>query len=211
MASVIGGPYGAIWFGFMLLIFVPAGATTGAVLGLMAAGAGRPRPNLPRVMAGSTVLAYLISTLVLALVLAPPTIGFNSAPATGPFPLVARLTGEDSPPLDLALNEGGDQLAVLSVRTSKQQLDILDLSTQKRHGISNLHRKPDGQRTLQDLLTSVAFSADGQELITAAVQQVQVRTLPEGKTRLRLDRATVAYPMADHRLVTLAALDALAD
>jgi len=36
-ASLIGGPYGAIWFGFMLLIFVPAGATTGAVLGLMAA------------------------------------------------------------------------------------------------------------------------------------------------------------------------------
>ncbi|MDP4809129.1 MAG: hypothetical protein NWR31_08150 [Cyanobium sp. MAG_160] len=56
----------------------------------------------------------------------------------------------------------------------------------------------------------MAFSADGQELITAAVQQVQVRTLPEGKTRLRLDGATVAYPRADHRLVTLAALDARA-
>jgi hypothetical protein len=99
---------------------------------------------------------------------------------------------------------------VLSVRTSKQQLDILDLSTQKRRGIRHLHGKPDGQRTLEDVLTSVAFSADGQELITAAVQQVQVRTLPEGKTRLRLDGATVAYPMADHRLVTLAALDARA-
>ncbi|MDM7937464.1 MAG: WD40 repeat domain-containing protein [Cyanobium sp. CZS 48M] len=209
-ASLIGGPYGAIWFGFMLLILVPAGATTGAVLGLMAAGAGRPRPNLSRLMAGSTVLAYLISTLVLALVLAPPTIGFNSAPATGPYPLVARLTGEDSPPLDLALNEAGDQLAVLSVRTSKQQLVILELSAQKRRGIRNLHGKPDGQRTLEDVLTSVAFSADGQELITAALQQVQVRTLPEGKTRLRLDGATVAYPMADHRLVTLAAVDALA-
>jgi hypothetical protein len=99
---------------------------------------------------------------------------------------------------------------VLSVRTSKQQLDILDLSTQKRRGIRHLHGKPDGQRTLEDVLTSVAFSADGQELITAAVQEVQVRTLLEGKTRLRLDGATVAYPMADHRLVTLAALDARA-
>lgn len=209
-ASLIGGPYGALWFGFMLLVFVPAGAITGAVFGLIAAGAGSLRPNLPRVMAGSTVLAYLISTLVLALLLAPPSIGFNTAPATGPFPLVARLTGEDSPPLDLALNEAGDQLAVLHVRNSEQQLDILELSTQKRRRIRNLHGKPEGQRTLQDVLSSVAFSADGQELITAAVQQVQVRTLPEGKTRLRLDGATVAYPMADRRLVTLAAVDALA-
>ncbi len=210
-ASLIGGPYGALWFGFMLLVFVPAGAITGAVFGLIAAGAGRLRPNLPRVMAGSTVLAYLISTLVLTLLLAPPTIGFSTAPATGPFPLVARLTGgEDNPPLDLALNENGDQLAVLQVRNSAQQLDILELSTQKRRRIRNLHGKPDGQRTLQEVLTSMAFSADGQELITAAVQQVQVRTLPEGKTRLRLDGATAAYPMADRRLVTLAAVDALA-
>lgn len=209
-ASLIGGPYGALWFGFMLLVFVPAGATTGAVLGLMAAGTGRPRPNLPRLMAGGTVLAYLISTLVLAFRLAPPTLGFSPASATGPFPLVARLTGDDSPPLDLALNKAGDQLAVLQVRNSEQQLDILELSTRKRRRIRHLHGQPDGQRTLQDTLTSVAFSADGQELITAAVQQVQVRTLPEGAIRLRLDGATVAYPMAGRRLVTLAAVDALA-
>ncbi|QPN56880.1 WD40 repeat domain-containing protein [Synechococcus sp. CBW1107] len=203
-ASLIGGPYGALWFGFMLLVFVPAGATTGAVLGLMAAGAGRPRPNLPRLMAGCTVLAYLISTLVLALLLAPPSISFNTTPASGPFPLVARLTGDASPPLDLALNEAGDQLAVLQVRNSAQQLDILELSRRKRRRIRHLHGLPDGQRTLQDILSSVAFSADGQELITAAIEQVQVRTLPEGAIRLRLDGATVAYPMAGRRLVTLA-------
>ncbi|MCP9927449.1 WD40 repeat domain-containing protein [Cyanobium sp. CH-040] len=209
-ASLIGGPYAGLWLGFMVLMLVPAAAIAGAVLGLISAALPRSPLHQPRQRAGITLAGYLISALVLTVSLSPPGISVRVPESSGSFPLVAEVSGIESPPLDLALSADGHRLAVLSVRYGRQQVDIVDLTTRKQHRIRNLHGKPDGRQTLADILSTLAFTADGQELVTAAVEQVQVRTLPEGRPRLRLAGGEVAYPMADDRLVTLASLDASA-
>lgn len=209
-ASLIGGPYAGLWFLFMVLVFVPGGAVGGAVLGILTVASPRSRNRLLRVVAAITLGAYLISALVLTLTLSPPAVAVRTHSPQGPFPLVAEISGIESLPSHLALSADGQRLAVLSVRYGRQQIDIVDLTTRKRQRIRKLHGKPEGQQTLQDILATLAFTADGQELVTAAVQQVQVRTLPDGRPRLRLEGGEVAYPMADERLVTLASVDAAA-
>ncbi|MCP9887502.1 hypothetical protein KBY96_06075 [Cyanobium sp. ATX 6A2] len=126
--------------------------------------------------------------------LSPPAIAVRTPSPQGPFPLLAEVSGFESLPSHLALSGDGHRLAVLSVRYGRQQVVIIDLRTRKRHRIRNLHGKPQGEQTFEDIVASLALSADGQELITAALQQVQVRTLPDGRPRLRLDGARWPIP-----------------
>jgi len=204
-ASLIGGPYAGLWFLSMALLFVPVGAVGGALFGILAIGHPRARLRGPRALAALTLGAYALSAVVLTLSLSPPAITIRTPQPGGPFPLLAEVSGLESIPSHLALSGDGRQLAVLSVRYGRQQVDILDLTSRQQHRIRNLHGKPEGQQTLRDILSTLAFTVDGKDLVTAALQQVQVRPLPAGRPRLRLDGGSVAYPMAAGRLVTLAA------
>ncbi len=207
-ASLIGGPYAGLWFLSMALLFVPVGAVGGALLGMLAIGHPRARLRGPRALAALTLGAYALSAVVLTLTLSPPAITIRTPQPGGPFPLLAEVSGLESIPSHLALSGDGRQLAVLSVRYGRQQVDILDLTSRQQHRIRNLHGKPEGQQTLREILSTLAFTVDGKELVTAALQQVQVRPLPAGRPRLRLDGGSVAYPMAAGRLVTLTPNDA---
>ncbi|MCP9792289.1 WD40 repeat domain-containing protein [Vulcanococcus limneticus Candia 3F8] len=207
-ASLIGGPYAGLWFLSMALLFVPVGAVGGALLGILAIGHPRARLRGPRALAALTLGAYALSAVVLTLTLSPPAITIRTPQPGGPFPLLAEVSGLESIPSHLALSGDGRQLAVLSVRYGRQQVDILDLTSRQQHRIRNLHGKPEGQQTLREILSTLAFTVDGKELVTAALQQVQVRPLPAGRPRLRLDGGSVAYPMAAGRLVTLTPNDA---
>ena len=207
-ASLIGGPYSGIWFLAMAVLFVPPGALAGAVLGIVVAGHPRSRLRGPRALPLFTVAAYAISAVVLTLTLSPPGIAIRTLQPQGPVSLLAEVRGLEPIPSHLALSADGRQLAVLSVRYGRQQVDLVDLHTRKQHRIRNLHGKPEGQQTLREILSTLAFTADGKELVTAAPQQVQVRPLPAGRPRLRLEGGEVAYPMAAGRLVTLTPSDA---
>ncbi|WP_411876291.1 WD40 repeat domain-containing protein [Vulcanococcus limneticus] len=207
-ASLIGGPYAGLWFLSMALLFVPVGAVGGALLGMLAIGHPRARLRGPRALAALTLGAYALSAVVLTLTLSPPAITIRTPQPGGPFPLLAEVSGLESIPSHLALSGDGRQLAVLSVRYGRQQVDILDLTSRQQHRIRNLHGKPEGQQTLREILSTLAFTVDGKELVTAALQQVQVRSLPAGRPWLRLDGGSVAYPMAAGRLVTLTPNDA---
>ncbi|MCP9817272.1 hypothetical protein KBY76_11460 [Synechococcus sp. GreenBA-s] len=153
-ASLIGGPYAGIWFLAMAVLFVPAGALAGAVLGIVVAGHPRSRLRGPRALPLFTVAAYLISAVVLTLTLSPPGIAIRTLQPQGPVSLVAEVRG------------------------------------------------------LEPIPSHLALSADGKDLVTAAPQQVQVRPLPAGRPRLRLEGGEVAYPMAAGRLLTLNPSDA---
>ncbi|NCJ07385.1 WD40 repeat domain-containing protein [Synechococcales cyanobacterium C] len=208
-ASRIGGPYGGLWFLLMFLILGPLGSISGAILGAIL-GANLPaRIKLPKLMGIVLLVTYLLCASILYVGLAPPAVVISTPPNSGPFPVVAELTGYDSSPKDLALSDNGQQLAIATVRYSEDQVEIWDLPS--RRVVHTLQNGPSGSATLRDILASLGFSQDGRELITAAVQQVQVQNLANGEVRLRLDGGEVAYPMADNKLVTLAAVDAWAD
>ncbi len=209
-ASLIGGPFAGLWGLAMALVLVPAGAVTGIGLGLLLARGPHPCPRRPRLAGGLTLAAYLVAAMALHLGLAAPAITIRTPAAAVPVPLLAAISGYGPLPSALALSGDGQQLAVLTVRHGRQQLDLLDLSRRTRQRLPLADQPPPEQRTLKDSLSSLAFSRDGQELITAAVQQVQVRSLASGRPRLRLEGGGAAYPMADQRLVTLAAVEARA-
>lgn len=209
-ASLIGGPYAGLWFLAMAVLFVPAAAVGGAALGIVVAGRAGARLRGPRVLAFLTLAAYAISAVVLTVTLSPAAITIRPLQPRGAVSLLAEVRGYASAPSHLALSGDGRQLAVLSVRYGRQQVDLLDLQTRQRHRLRNLHGKPEGQQTLREILSTLAFTPDGRELVTAALQQVQVRPLPAGRPRLRLAGGAVAYPMAAGRLVTLDAGDVTA-
>ncbi|MGB8699939.1 MAG: hypothetical protein WCD18_11030 [Thermosynechococcaceae cyanobacterium] len=206
-ASLIGGPYSGIWFMVMFVMLTPLGSISGAILGAMI-GANLPaRIKPPKLMGIVLLVTYLFCASILYVGLAPPAVVMSTPTTSGPFPVVAELT-YDSSFKDLALSDDGQQLAISTVRYSEEKVDIWDLPS--RRVVHTLQGKSDGSATLKDILASLEFSQDGRELITAAVQQVQVRNLANGEVRLRLDGGEVAYPMAGNKLVTLAAVNAWA-
>ncbi|HIK13797.1 MAG TPA: WD40 repeat domain-containing protein [Leptolyngbyaceae cyanobacterium M33_DOE_097] len=208
-ASLIGGPYSGIWFLFMFVTLVPASSISGAMIGAIL-GAKLPiRIKRPKLTGAVLLVTYLLCVSILYIGLAPPAVVMTTPPPSGPFPVVAELTGYDGIPKDLALSNNGQQLAVSTVRYSEDKVEIWDVPSKRV--VYTLKGEPNASRTLKDILASLTFSQDGREFITAAPQQVQVRDLANGEVRLRLDGGHVAYPMADNKLVTLAAVDAWAD
>jgi hypothetical protein len=124
---------------------------------------------------------------------------------------MAEVSGIESFPRHLALSGDGHRLAVLSERFGRQQVDIVDITTRRHRRIRNLQADPKAGRPLRTASppwSTLAFTSDGQELVTAAVRQVLVRALPDGRPRVRLAAGEVAYPTADDRLVTLTTMDA---
>jgi hypothetical protein len=210
-ASLIGGPYSGLWFMFMFLMLGPLGSVSGAILGAVMGAKLPPDSQPPKRMGFVLLVTYLLCTSILYVGLAPPAVVVTTPPSSGPFPVVADLTGYETIPKDLALSANGQQLAISTVRYSEEKVEIWDLPSKRI--VHTFPIEPIGSSaTLKDILASVGFSSDGRELITAAVQQVQVRTLANGRVRLRVDGAgEVGYPMAGNKLVTLAAVDAWAD
>lgn len=210
-ASLVGGPYSGLWFLIMFVMLAPLGSISGAIIGAIIGASPPTRIKLPKLMAIALLVTYLFCASVLYVGLAPPAVVMSTPPTSDPsdpFPVVAELKGYESIPKDLALSENGQQLAISTVRYSKDKVEIWDLPS--RRVVHTLQREQNGSETLKDILASLRFSQDGRELITAAVQQVQVRNLANGQVRLRLNGGEVAYPMADNKLVTLAAVDAWA-
>lgn len=192
----------------MFLMLGPLGSISGAIIGAMIGANPPARIKLPKLMGIALLVTYLFCASILYIGLAPPAVVMSTPPSNGPFPVVAELTGYESIPKDLALSDNGQQLAISTVRYSEDKVEIWDIPS--RRVVHTLQREPNASATLKDILASLGFSQDGRELITAAVQQVQVRNLDNGKVRLRLDGGEVAYPMADNKLVTLAAVNARA-
>ncbi|MBE9176197.1 WD40 repeat domain-containing protein [Synechocystis salina LEGE 06155] len=207
-ASLIGGPYGGIWFYVMFIMLAPLGSISGSILGVVIGARQSTYMKQPEQIAAILLVIYLFCASVLYIGLAPPAVVISTPSSTDPFPVVAELKGYENIPKDLALSDNGQQLAVSTVRYSEDKVEIWDLPSKKV--IHTFKPAPNGSATLKDILASLKFSPDGQELITAAVQQVQLRNLTNGKVRLRLNGGEVAYPIADNKLVTLAAVDAWA-
>ncbi|MCP9850391.1 WD40 repeat domain-containing protein [Cyanobium sp. Morenito 9A2] len=206
-ASRVGGPYGALWAMVLFALLAPTGALAGAGLGAWI-GVRPPKRFRPTQLLGAAVLiTYLICFLVLAVGLSSPGLVLRTVPARAGdlFPVVAELTGYEGIPNDLALSPNGQQLAIIDVQYSEASVDLWDLPGRRR--LQSFLAASGGSRTLKDSLASVGFSADGRDLFTAAIEQVQVRQLPSGAVHQRLEGSYVALPAAGDRLVTLAAVD----
>ncbi len=206
-ASLVGGPYGALWMMGMLALLVPSGSLLGAILGAVIGAHPPKRLTTSQLLGGAVLITYLICTVVLAVGLAAPAVVMRTPPAIAgdSFPVVAELTGYDGSPNGLALSPNGQQLAIVPVRYSEATVDIWDIPSRRR--LQSFQPVTGGSRTLKDTLASVGFSPDGRDLFTAAIEQVQVRKLPSGAVRQRLEGSYVALPMAGNRLVTLAVGD----
>lgn len=207
-ASLIGGPYSGLWFLMMFVSLAPLGSIFGAILGATL-GAKQSSPiNQQKSVGIVLLLVYIFSAVVLYIGLAPPPVAMDTPTSNDPFPVVVELKGYESLPKALALSANGQQLAISTVRYGEDKVEIWDLPSKKV--VQTFPDQRDESKTLKDILASLEFSPDGQELVTAAVQQVQVRNLANRTVRLRLDGGQVAYPIADNKLVTLAAVDAWA-
>lgn len=206
-ASLVGGPYGALWMVWMGALLVPGGSLLGASLGAVIGAKPPKRLTASQLLGGAVLITYLICAAVLAVGLAAPAMVMRTprASAGDSFPVVAELTGYDGIPNGLALSPNGQQLAIVPVRFSEATVDIWDIPSRRR--LQSFQPTTGGSRTLKDTLASVGFSADGRDLFTAAIEQVQVRKLPSGAVRQRLEGSYVALPAAGDRLVTLAAVD----
>ncbi|MFY8150253.1 MAG: WD40 repeat domain-containing protein [Prochlorococcaceae cyanobacterium] len=82
-----------------------------------------------------------------------------------------------------------------------EEVDLWDLGRQRLE--RRLRLTPRSSPTLKDILVSLGFSPDGRTLITAALEQVQLRELPGGAVRARLAGGREAVPLAGGRLLTL--------
>jgi hypothetical protein len=204
-ASLIGGPYGGIWLMVMLIFLAPTGSILGAVVGAVLGAKLPARIKQPKLAGIVLLVSYVISASVLYVGLAPPPVAISTPQTNGPFPVVAEIRGHDGTIKDVALSANGQQLALLTLRYDDERVEIWDLPAQRV--IHTFKRPSDASVTLKNILSSVSFSPDGRELITAAAQQIQVRNLSSGEVRLRLDGGVVAYPMAGNKLATLAVVD----
>ncbi|MFY8150300.1 MAG: WD40 repeat domain-containing protein [Prochlorococcaceae cyanobacterium] len=202
-ASLIGGPFGGLWLLLQLLLFVPGGSITGAAAGVVLASGALPGGRLPRLLRRLTLGAYLVSAVVLSITLAPPAVLLHITNATGSFPLVAKISGYATIPLDLALNERGDQLAVLSSRHGRQRLDRIDLLHRRVRAVRTGHAPLLRSNDRNDQLLSIAFAPDGASWITAAIDQVPERDLVSGRPLERFAGADLAFPLAEGRLLSL--------
>jgi hypothetical protein len=207
-ASLIGGPYSGLWFLMMFVMLAPLGSISGAIVGVIVGSKQFTSINQQKLMGVILLLAYLFSASVLYVGLAPSAVVMTTPSGSDPFPIVTELKGYENIPKALALSENGQQLAISTVRYGEDKVEIWDLSRKKV--VYTLPGKRGGSITLKDILASLEFSQDGRELITAAVQEVQVRSLTNDQVRLRLDGGNIAYPIAGNQLVTLAAVDAWA-
>jgi WD40 repeat protein len=197
--------YAGHWAMILFMMLSPIGSILGAVVGALL-GAKLPARIKQKKWATIVVLlSYVICVVALYLGLAPPPVTISTPQANGPFPVVAEIRGHDATIKDVALSDNGQQLALLTRRYDDEQVEIWDLPT--RRVIHTFKRPSNESITLKSILSSVSFSPDGRELITAAALETQVRNLSSGKVRLRLDGGVVAYPMAGNKLVTLAAVD----
>ncbi|UOO10816.1 MULTISPECIES: WD40 repeat domain-containing protein [unclassified Synechocystis] len=208
-ASLVGGPYSGLWFLMMFVFLAPLGSIAGAVIGATLGTKQFSQIKREKLIGIVLLLTYFFATVVLYVGLAPPALVMEKPTGNDPFPVVGELKGYESGPKDLALSDNGQQLAVVTVRYGEDKVEIWDLPRKKV--LYSFKTKPNSSVTLKDILSSLEFSKDGQQLITAAVQQVQVRDLTNGAVQMRLEGGELAYPIADNKLVTLASVDAWAN
>lgn len=203
--SLVGGPYGGLAMLVFYIFILPIGSIIGSMIGAVA-GANLPSQLKQPKWAGIALAAtYVLAVGILYLGLAPAPLTLTTPQTNQPLPVIAQIDGYAGPPKDLALSTNGQLLAVSHVTRDKDDIDIWDLSAKKI--VHKLRDRLEGGKTLKDIVASIAFSADGKELITAASDQVQVRNFENEQVRLRLDGGSVGLPIADNKLITLAVVD----
>ena len=201
--SLVGGPYGGLAAMVFYMMILPSGSLIGSIGGAIL-GAVLPARLRQRKLAGLLVTsAYTLCAIILFMGLAGPPLVLTTAQASTPFPVVAQIQGYDNIPKDLALSADGKMLVVATIERDNDRVDIWDLTEQKL--VRTLKDAP-GPRTLSNILNSLAFSQDAQQLITAATKEVQLRDL-NGNVQQRFAGGEFGLPMQGNKLVTLAVLD----
>ncbi len=201
-SSLIGGPYSGLALMIAYIMILPIGSLVGSVIGAIV---GRHFPSRFQRPLWGILGTYEIATVVLYIGLALPPTEISTPPGNDPFPMVAKITGYTTIPKNMAFSPNGQQLAVGYLRRDDDVVEIWDLAAKKV--AHTWHSSLGSSRTLKTVLSSLAFSHDGKEVITAAPQEVQVRDLATGNVRQRLEGGEVADPIAGGKLITLAVVD----
>lgn len=202
-ASLVGGPYGGLWYFITFIFLAPTGSLVGTVAGLLVGGKLSPARQ-KKVGKWGLAVTYLIAVTALYFCLVPPALRMTQAKgaASDPLSVQAEISGYEQGVKALAFSPDGKSLAI----TTTDGVHLWDLAAQRVK--KTFIRSKIEPETLKNMAQKAVFSANGQQLYSVASQGIEVRDLKTGEVTERLEGGNEVYPTADgEKLLGMTVLD----